>query len=123
MNALPTPLALELAAALCIGASGVPGCLLRGSRAAGQGAATALCALGSAIGLAGLALYGRVGPGEAQTAWLGTLPVGRVGFALDGLSALFLVPILLVSALGSLYGASYWTAESRPAGCASSGGS
>jgi hypothetical protein len=70
MSALPTPLALELAAALCIGASGVPGCLLRGSRTAGQGAATALNALGSAIGLVGVALHGRAG--EAQTAWLGT---------------------------------------------------
>src|SRR5512139_1697381 len=110
MSAGPSPLALELAAALCVGASGVPGALLRRGPLAGALAAAALNVLGSAVGLAGVALHVRTG--EAETAWLGALPVGRVGFTLDGLSALFLVPILLVSALGSLYGASYWTAES-----------
>jgi hydrogenase-4 component B len=113
MSALTSPLALELAAAAVLGLSGVPGCLRPHSRAAGPGAASALNALGSALGLAGVALHLRTG--DAQTAVLGTLPIGRVAFGLDALAALFLVPIFLVSALGSLYGASYWTGAERAA--------
>lgn len=102
---LPSPIAIELGAALCIAASGVPGCT---SRRAwwGQPAATALNAIGSAVGCAGLLSYAR--SSDEQVLVLGALPIGRIGFGLDGLSALFLIPILLVSALGSLYGSSYW---------------
>ena len=115
MVEMPSPLSLELAAALCIGLSGAPGGLWRRSGAAGQAIATALNLIGSVLGLAGLALHARAG--EAESLRLGQLPIGEVAFGLDGLSALFLVPILLVSALGSLYGASYWGgAEQRASG-------
>jgi hydrogenase-4 component B len=111
----PSPISIELAAAACIGLSGAPGCLWRRARAGGQGTATALNLIGSAIGFAGLAAHARAG--EAQTLLLGSLPIGRLAFALDGLSALFLIPILLISALGSLYGAAYWSgAEHRESG-------
>ena len=111
----PSPISIELAAALCIGLSGAPGCLWRRAQAGGQGIATALNLIGSALGFAGLAVHAR--GGEAQILLLGTLPIGRLAFALDGLSALFLIPILLVSGLGSLYGASYWReAEHRDGG-------
>jgi hydrogenase-4 component B len=102
-------LAALLGAALCIALSGVPGCLGRRAGAAGAWIATALHGVGSVAGLAALALHA---PGEGSPFLvLGSLPVGRVAFGLDGLSALFLVPILLVSALGSLYGASYGRPE------------
>ena len=110
---MPSPLSLELAAALCIGLSGAPGGLWRRSGAAGQTIATALNVIGSVLGLAGLALHVRAG--EAESLHLGQLPIGEVAFGLDGLSALFLVPILLVSALGSLYGGSYWREQEHPA--------
>lgn len=102
---IASPIAIELASALCIACSGAPG-LLRRSGAADPWIATALNGIGSILGLAGLVLHARTG--EAQAALLGTLPVGRISFALDSLSALFLLPILVISALGSLYGASYW---------------
>ena len=103
---IPTPISIELAAAVCILLSGAPGCLFRRTQAGGQGIATALNLIGSAVGFVGLAVHALR---EATPILvLGPLPVGRLAFALDGLSALFLIPILLISALGSLYGASYW---------------
>ena len=111
----PSPISIELAAAACIGLSGAPGCLWRGAKAGGQGAATALNLIGSTVGFAGLAMHAR--GDETPLLLLGPLPIGRLAFALDGLSALFLIPILLISALGSLYGASYWReAEHRESG-------
>ena len=112
MSASVSPVTIELLAAACIGLSGVPGCLLRRVPAAGQPAATALNWLGSAAGLLGLVAHARGGDAEIVLPW--ALPVGRVAFGMDGLAALFLVPILLVSALGSLYGASYWSGRDHP---------
>ena len=109
---IPSSLAIELASALCIAFSGAPG-LLRRSGATGQAIATALNGAGSALGLAGLYLLAR--SGEPETALIGLLPVGRVSFALDALSALFLIPILVISALGSIYGSSYWRQREHPA--------
>ena len=103
---------IELAAAACIGLSGVPGCLWRRSGAAGQPTAIALNLIGSSVGFVGLVLQAR--SNEVPSLALGALPVGQLSVALDGLSALFLVPILLVSALGSLYGASYWSEREHP---------
>jgi len=108
---IPSPLTLELASALCIACSGAPG-LLRRSGALGQSIATGLNGAGSALGLAGLYLHAR--SGEPETAFLGLLPVGSVSFALDALSALFLIPILVISALGSIYGSSYWRQCEHP---------
>lgn len=105
MSAPASPLALALFAAVCIAASGVPGCLWRRSRIAGPGAAALLNLLGAAAGLAGVALHAR--RGGVESACLGTLPIGRAAFTLDALAAVFLIPIFLVSALGSIYGVSY----------------
>jgi hydrogenase-4 component B len=112
MVEMPSPLSLELVAALCIGLSGAPEGSSRRLHAAGPGIATALNVLGSSIGLLGLVLHARAG--EVESLLLGRLPVGQLAFGLDGLSALFLIPILLVSALGSLYGSSYWSDREHP---------
>lgn len=111
MSLEATPVAIELAAALCIGLSGVPGLLLRRAPGAGQGLATALNLVGSAIGGLGLVLY--ASGGESQLVVLASLPIGRAAFALDGISALFLIPMLSISALGSLYGLHYWRAQEQ----------
>lgn len=91
--------------ALC----GIPGFLLSRRPAAAQRCCVALAALAAALGLAGAALVFRGGAAEAVLAWrlLGD-PV-RVG--VDALSAFFLVPVLLIGALGSLYGRGYWPQE------------
>jgi hydrogenase-4 component B len=115
MTQMPSAIAIELAAALCVGLSGVPGCLFGRMKTSGQVTATALNLIASALGLVGLVLRAR--GGETQILTLGPLPIGRLAFALDGLSALFLIPILLVSALGSLYGSRYWReSEHRDSG-------
>jgi len=108
------PVATLLVAAACIGLSGAPGFLSRRAAGAGQGIATALNLIGSAIGCAGLVLHAR--GGDASTLLLAPLPIGRAAFGLDGLTALFVIPMLVVSALGSLYGAGYWRAQEQPDG-------
>jgi hydrogenase-4 component B len=107
-------IALELMAAACIGFSGVPGFLSRRWPVAGRAAATGLCWIGSALGFAGLVLHAQGGDGDIAMRW--ALPLGRIAFRLDGLAAFFLVPVLLISALGSLYGSSYWGDEHRESG-------
>ena len=114
VNEIPLPLGLVLAAAAAIAASGVPGYAFSRGDDVSQRLATALNLLGSALGVIGLWLFVRAGGVEAIV--LGQLPIGRLAFALDGLSALFLVPMLLVSALGSLYGGEYWCAAQVPGG-------
>jgi hydrogenase-4 component B len=109
---IPLPLGLLLAAAATIAASGVPGYARGRVGSASQLLATALSVLGSALGAASLVLFTRAG--GVETVVLGELPIGRLAFALDGLSAAFLVPMLLVSALGSVYGMEYWRAAQAP---------
>jgi hydrogenase-4 component B len=116
VSEMVSPVAIELVAAACIALGGVLGGFAWRSAATGRRIAAALNAIGSAIGFAGLALYAREG-GATQVLVLGTLPIGRVAFALDAISALFAIPILLVSALGAVYGSSYWRdAEDRAGG-------
>ena len=62
------------------------------------------------------ALAGRV-PTTLQIAW--TMPGGSLTFGLDGLSAFFCLPILLVSPLAALYGCTYLAHEKKPLGPAS----
>ena len=42
------------------------------------------------------------------------MPGGTIRFAVDGLSAFFLMPVFLVSALGSIYGEGYWPEAEHP---------
>ena len=62
------------------------------------------------------ALAGRV-PMALQIAW--NMPGGSLSFGLDGLSAFFCLPILLVSPLAALYGCAYLAHEKKPLGPAS----
>ncbi len=56
-------------------------------------------------------------PQALQIAW--NMPGGSLTFALDGLSAFFCLPILLVSPLAALYGCTYLAHEKKPLGPAS----
>ena len=59
----------------------------------------------------GLALAART-PVSLAVGWF--LPAGRFAVGLDPLSAVFLVPIFLVPALGSVYGLEYWPQAQHP---------
>jgi formate hydrogenlyase subunit 3/multisubunit Na+/H+ antiporter MnhD subunit len=56
-------------------------------------------------------------PAALQIAW--NMPGGSLTFGLDGLSAFFCLPILLVSPLAALYGCQYLAHEKKPLGPAS----
>ena len=106
---------LLLIAVACIAVSGVPGLLLGRRSALGQWFAAAVNVIGSVIGAAGLILHiGTAGvqPDILILPW--GLPIGRFAVGVDALSALFLIPMLLISALGSIYGLAYWKQAEHP---------
>ena len=106
--------ALDLlaAAALLVGASGLPGLLLPSGRTASQRAATVLHVLGCLAGTVAAALALAGGTETVRLAW--SWPPGTATFALDRLSAFFLVPVFVVSGLGSIYGEGYWAEADHP---------
>jgi hydrogenase-4 component B len=91
-----------------IATSGVPALLLSRRSTFGQWIAALLNVGGSVIGGTALVLH-HLRPDvshEIGVRW--ALPLGRFAVAVDDLSLIFLIPIFLVSALGSVYGLSYW---------------
>jgi hydrogenase-4 component B len=104
---------LVLLGILVAGLSGVPGLFLHRQSAAGQWLATLLAVLGNGLGLAGVALFWWTGHGEAFVRpW--HVPGGAFAVEVDGISALFLLPIFLVSLIGSVYGLGYWKQAEHP---------
>lgn len=97
---------LVIAGIVLHAASGVPGLLRGRDPDAGQRVAAAMGLAGSALGIAG-ALLAVLAP-----RCLAAAPPG--GFALDGLSVLFLLPIFLIPALGGVYGLEYWRQADHP---------
>jgi hydrogenase-4 component B len=97
---------LVLLGIILAGASGVPGLFLSRHTTRGQSLATALAGLGAALSLAGIAVFWAGGDSRALVLpW--PLPGAEFSVALDGLSAVFLVPICLISILGQIYGLRY----------------
>jgi hydrogenase-4 component B len=105
---------LLLVAISCMAASGVPSLLLGRRAMTGQWIAMAMNVIGSLIGGIGLLVHFTSIQAPAQLAWAWSLPVGRFSVGVDDLSALFLIPILLISALGSVYGLEYWKQSNHP---------
>jgi hydrogenase-4 component B len=102
---------LVLAAAALAALSGFPGLFLkRGDR--GQRLATALSVLASLAGLTGTVLALVQPPTAVEGAW--PLPGAHFAVRVDGLSAIFLLPLFLVSGLGAVYGESYWNEREHP---------
>jgi formate hydrogenlyase subunit 3/multisubunit Na+/H+ antiporter MnhD subunit len=92
-------------------ASGVPGAFLPREGRAGERLAAFAMTVGCAVGAAGALLS----PGSFDRAW--AVPGGRFLVHVDGLAAMFLLPVFLVSALGAIYGLGYWAqAEHRANG-------
>jgi hydrogenase-4 component B len=99
-------LTLVCAGATAAACSGLPTIVVAAPPKLAHGLAAALALLGSALGLIGalLAAFG----GETVTAtapW--PVPGGSLAIAIDGLSALFLLPVFLVPACAALYGLGY----------------
>ena len=86
--------------------SGVPGLCLSRQSLHGQRLSIVILTLGSGLGLTGVGLFwaGR-GSQSIDLPW--PLPGAAFNVAVDGLSAVFLVPIFLIGTLGTIYGAGY----------------
>ena len=99
--------AFLLGAVLILALSGVPGLFARKGSSGGERLAAVLTGAGSTLGLAAAAkllLFG----GGFRVELPSPLPGGPILLAADPLSALFLVPVFLVPALGAVYGLGYW---------------
>jgi hydrogenase-4 component B len=105
---------LVLAGIALAAVSGVPGLFTNRSSNTGQRLTTLLAVVGSALGLAGVGAFW-VGAGSAPIvrSWP-IVPGAAFDVALDGLSAVFLAPVFLVSLLGSVYGLGYWQQAEHP---------
>ncbi|HEX7599195.1 MAG TPA: proton-conducting transporter membrane subunit, partial [Polyangia bacterium] len=103
---------LVIAGMVLTAASGVPG--LREERTGGRGerTAAALMVVGALCGIAGAVLALARPSAGLDLGW--SVPGGRFAFGLDGISALFVVQIFLISGLGSVYGLGYWKQTEHP---------
>lgn len=103
-----------LAAIAVLGLSGLPACLLSARTAAGQRLAAGLMLLGSVLGIGGIAAaFHQAAAPALSAAWF--LPWGRFAVSIDAISILFLVPVFVVPAMGSVYGLQYWKQSEHPA--------
>jgi hydrogenase-4 component B len=99
---------LLLGAILLIALSGVPGLF---ARKGGSGGERLAAILACAASVAGLVPAVRILFFDAgfRMELPSPLPGGRILLAADPLSALFLLPVFLVPALGAIYGLGYWS--------------
>jgi hydrogenase-4 component B len=103
---------LVIAGTALAAASGVPGVL--GARAGrrGERAAALLMVSAALCGIAGAALSIVRRSTGLDLPW--SVPGGRFAIRIDGISALFLIQIFVISALGSVYGLGYWKQAAHP---------
>jgi hydrogenase-4 component B len=99
-------------AVACQGASGLPLLLRRGSARA-QRLGAGLMLTGSLLG-GTAAVWALLVPGPQSLALISGLPFGAGQLSIDPLSALFLIPALLVTGCSALYGVGYWPAQNHP---------
>ena len=102
-----------LAAALVCGASGLPPLLVGRVSNRGQVLAAILSVGGSILGLVGVVLF-LLEDGAPALSLPWSIPGGAFSVALDGLGAVFLVPVFVVSGLGAVYGLGYWRQSEHP---------
>ena len=99
--------ALLLGAILLLALSGVPGLFARKGGSGGERLAALLACAASAVGLVPAVRILFFGAGFRMEL-PSPLPGGPMLLAADPLSALFLLPVFLVPALGAVYGLGYW---------------
>jgi hydrogenase-4 component B len=102
-----------LVAIATLGISGVPALFFRAGARRGQWLAAGLMLLGSALGLTA-AIRAATAPEPVSLTLAWGLPIGQLALAVDGLSAVFLLPVFVVPALGAVYGLGYWGAAAHP---------
>jgi hydrogenase-4 component B len=104
---------LVVLAILLAACSGVPGLLFNRYSGVGQWISAFLAVLAGGLGLAGLGVFWATGDSRPIVlSW--AVPGGEFHVAVDGLSAIFLLPIFLISLLGDLYGLAYWKQIDHP---------
>jgi formate hydrogenlyase subunit 3/multisubunit Na+/H+ antiporter MnhD subunit len=103
MTGMPQPLALVLVGAVLFAVSGLPALLVRGS--AGERAGALIAVVGALLGLRGVVATLAAGDVAATVGW--PLPGASFALGVDGLSALFLVPIFLIPGLAAVFGLGY----------------
>jgi hydrogenase-4 component B len=101
-------------AALCLALSGWPAVLLGAKSRLGAILAAALNVLACGLAGWGMAAFFRDPAAGAEWSVPWTFPLGRLAVGVDGLSVLFLIPIFVISALGSIYGLEYWPQQRHP---------
>ncbi|HEY5513175.1 MAG TPA: proton-conducting transporter membrane subunit [Geomonas sp.] len=94
------------------GASGLPLLVRKGSGAA-QRLAASLMLAGSLLGAAG-ALWALLVPAPQTVVLASGLPFGPAEIGIDPLSAIFLLPIFIVTGCSAVYGVGYWPARKHP---------
>src|SRR6266700_3631015 len=99
---------LLLISVMIVAISGCPGLFLSRRSMRGQWIATGLNVIGSGLGIAALVLHYMRPQMSAQLSGQWALPLGHFAVAIDDISLIFLIPIFLIAALGSVYGQSYW---------------
>lgn len=93
--------------------SGVPGLLCGRWSMSGQWASMLLTGMGAGLGLGGIAAFWATNASQPIVLpW--PIPGAEFSVAVDGLSAIFLLPIFLISLLGTVYGLSYWKQTAHP---------
>src|SRR5262249_1142575 len=97
---------LVLLGIIVAASSGVPGLFLGRHSISGQWTAMLLSVSAAALGLTGVAAFWAGQARPFELAW--AIPGAELSAGVDGLSAIFLVPIFLISLLGSIYGLGYW---------------
>ncbi|HEY6909279.1 MAG TPA: proton-conducting transporter membrane subunit [Myxococcales bacterium] len=104
---------LTLLACALAALSGMPGLFMRREGRAGERIASALVV---AAGIAGLwaAWLAVAAPSSRGISLPWAVPGGALEIRADGLSAMFLAQIFFVSALGAIYGLSYWPQAEHP---------
>ena len=100
------PLDLIIVAIFLAAASGLPGLFLSRRTVWGQRIAVFMMCGSSIFGLAGVALA--LGVNQSRTLIFPWPAAGNSIIGVDALSAFFLVPVFLMSGLGSIYGLGYW---------------
>jgi hydrogenase-4 component B len=107
---------LVLAGIVVVAVSGGCGLLFSRRSVAGQWLTTFLAVIGNSIGIFGVASYWAHGEGAGiRLPW--QLPGAEFAVGVDGISALFLLPVFLISLLGSVYGLGYWRQTAHLENC------
>ena len=105
---------LVLLGAALAAVSGLPGLLFGRQSMTGQRVTTLLAVAAGLLGLAGVGVFWATGDSRPIDEPWSLVPGARFTVEVDALSAFFLVPIFLISMLGSIYRLGYWPQTGHP---------